>query len=311
MKLIKGQWASADGPYIRATGEEVKALVYKELVEVLVPNQGNGEVYVVGIDSQQKTWILESSLTPITLSKPVEPAQAQQLFRPYKHEKHPSGYVTPPDPVINTPNMEPYPVPPKQPMQVPTQVPQPLPYNVPPTPSVWGDPAGFVDKGLELTLSTHRQQLRIVVLAALNGVDITTPVTCEWLVEQVDAAGVRAVVTTNPFSNPLNISSGAKAYTVRAKITADLSGVHYDSYTPRLTVEPQTDYWFEYNHGTRRALVDSATATGVPVFDLDGVQTPFNGTNPYRLHVTGTPGDHTGFVDIPGIGVTQTFPVEL
>lgn len=64
MSLIKGQWASADGPYIRADGTTVD-LKYKEVVEILVENQGNGEVYVEGLDSRTRTWILESSLTSI------------------------------------------------------------------------------------------------------------------------------------------------------------------------------------------------------------------------------------------------------
>lgn len=65
MSLAKGQLASADGPYIRADGTEV-ALAYLEVVEVLLPANTSGEVYVQGLDSKNKTWILESSLTPVT-----------------------------------------------------------------------------------------------------------------------------------------------------------------------------------------------------------------------------------------------------
>ena len=63
MALNKGDFASANGPYIRANGDEVKVLKYLEVVKVLVPDKGNGEVYVEGLDSHEKTWILESSLT--------------------------------------------------------------------------------------------------------------------------------------------------------------------------------------------------------------------------------------------------------
>ena len=65
MSLLKGQLASADGPYLRADGTEV-ALAYLEIVEVLVEANDVGEVYVQGLDSKNKTWILESSLTFIT-----------------------------------------------------------------------------------------------------------------------------------------------------------------------------------------------------------------------------------------------------
>lgn len=64
MKLSKGTWASADGPYRRADGTTVD-LSYKEVVEILVEDQGNGEVYVQGLESKNKTWILASSLTPV------------------------------------------------------------------------------------------------------------------------------------------------------------------------------------------------------------------------------------------------------
>ena len=65
MSLSKGTWASADGPYIRANGAEVKVLKYKEIVEILVEQQADGEVYVEGLDSKERTWILASSLTPV------------------------------------------------------------------------------------------------------------------------------------------------------------------------------------------------------------------------------------------------------
>lgn len=65
MKLIKGTWASADGPYIRADGTEIKTLKYKEIVEILIEDRGNGEVYIEGLDSRSRTWILASSLTPV------------------------------------------------------------------------------------------------------------------------------------------------------------------------------------------------------------------------------------------------------
>lgn len=64
MSLIKGQLASADGPYLRADGTEV-SLAYLEIVEILIEANDVGEVYVQGLDSKNKTWILESSLTLI------------------------------------------------------------------------------------------------------------------------------------------------------------------------------------------------------------------------------------------------------
>ena len=64
MSLIKGQLAAADGPYLRADGTEV-ALAYLEIVEILQEANENGEVYVQGLDSKNKTYILESSLTLI------------------------------------------------------------------------------------------------------------------------------------------------------------------------------------------------------------------------------------------------------
>ena len=64
MSLIKGQLASADGPYVRADGTEV-SLAYLEIVEILLEANADGEVYVQGLDSKKKTWILESSLTLI------------------------------------------------------------------------------------------------------------------------------------------------------------------------------------------------------------------------------------------------------
>lgn len=66
MTLKRGDLASADGPYLRADGTEVGALKYLEVVEVLKPANFDGEVYVVGLDSKAKVWILESSLTKIT-----------------------------------------------------------------------------------------------------------------------------------------------------------------------------------------------------------------------------------------------------
>lgn len=64
MALKKGELAAADGPYIRADGTEI-ALAYLEIVEILKTANDDGEVYVVGLDSKNKTWILESSLTKI------------------------------------------------------------------------------------------------------------------------------------------------------------------------------------------------------------------------------------------------------
>lgn len=64
MSLIKGQLAAADGPYLRADGSEV-ALAYLEIVEILQEANEDGEVYVQGLDSKNKTYILESSLTLI------------------------------------------------------------------------------------------------------------------------------------------------------------------------------------------------------------------------------------------------------
>jgi hypothetical protein len=65
MSLLKGQLASADGAYIKADGTDAN-LAYLEIVEVLIEANADGEVYVQGLDSKKKTWILESSLTPIT-----------------------------------------------------------------------------------------------------------------------------------------------------------------------------------------------------------------------------------------------------
>ena len=63
MSLQRGEYASADGPYLRANGDEV-GLAYLEVVLVLKAANASGEVYVQGLDSKVKTWILESSLTP-------------------------------------------------------------------------------------------------------------------------------------------------------------------------------------------------------------------------------------------------------
>ncbi len=62
MALKKSQLASAVGPYIRADGSETKGLAYMELVKVLIPVNDKKEVYVEGLDSHNKVWILESSL---------------------------------------------------------------------------------------------------------------------------------------------------------------------------------------------------------------------------------------------------------
>ena len=61
MRIKKGELAAAVGPYIRANGKQVD-LAYLETVQVIVEANKNGEVYVVGLDSQNKTWMLESSL---------------------------------------------------------------------------------------------------------------------------------------------------------------------------------------------------------------------------------------------------------
>ena len=61
MRIKKGELAAAVGPYVRANGKQVD-LAYLETVQVIVEANKNGEVYVVGLDSQNKTWILESSL---------------------------------------------------------------------------------------------------------------------------------------------------------------------------------------------------------------------------------------------------------
>jgi hypothetical protein len=68
MSLQFGDLASADGPYLRADGSLVD-LDYLEIVYVLKPANADGEVYVVGWDSHEMTYILESSLTPITGQK--------------------------------------------------------------------------------------------------------------------------------------------------------------------------------------------------------------------------------------------------
>lgn len=63
MSLERGDYAAADGPYLRANGTEV-GLAYLEVVLVLKAANALGEVFVEGLDSRVKTWILESSLTP-------------------------------------------------------------------------------------------------------------------------------------------------------------------------------------------------------------------------------------------------------
>lgn len=65
MSLAKYDLASADGAYIRADGTEVKGPKYLEIVMVLKEANADGEVYVVGFDSKEEFFILESSLTPI------------------------------------------------------------------------------------------------------------------------------------------------------------------------------------------------------------------------------------------------------
>ena len=66
MSLQYGDYASADGPYVRADGTEVKDAKYLEIVAVLKPANKVGEVLVEGFDSKKQYLILESSLTPIT-----------------------------------------------------------------------------------------------------------------------------------------------------------------------------------------------------------------------------------------------------
>ena len=66
MGLSKGQLASADGPYIMGPdGVEVKLVKYLEVVKVLKEVNKDGDVFVVGLDSQAKFWVKESSLTAI------------------------------------------------------------------------------------------------------------------------------------------------------------------------------------------------------------------------------------------------------
>lgn len=72
MALKRLDLASADGPYIRADGSEVKGVKYLEIVQVIKPANADGEVYVVGLDSHEEFWILESSLTPATNQVPFD-----------------------------------------------------------------------------------------------------------------------------------------------------------------------------------------------------------------------------------------------
>jgi hypothetical protein len=66
MSLKKGDYASADGPYIMGPdGVEVKLIKYLELVKVLVEVNKDGDVFVEGFDSHAKFWVKESSLTAI------------------------------------------------------------------------------------------------------------------------------------------------------------------------------------------------------------------------------------------------------
>lgn len=65
MSLNRLDLASADGPYVRADGTEVKQVKYLEIVQVLKSANADGEVYCLGLDSQEEFFILESSLTPI------------------------------------------------------------------------------------------------------------------------------------------------------------------------------------------------------------------------------------------------------
>ena len=64
--LLKGQLASANGPYIMGPdGVEVKIIKYLEVVKILKEVNKDGDVYVVGLDSQAKFWVKESALTAI------------------------------------------------------------------------------------------------------------------------------------------------------------------------------------------------------------------------------------------------------
>ena len=72
-KLRVGDLASADGPYVRANGTQVRALKYLEVVSVKAEANRHGEVLVVGLDSRQMVWVLESSLTLIPGQIPAYP----------------------------------------------------------------------------------------------------------------------------------------------------------------------------------------------------------------------------------------------
>jgi hypothetical protein len=63
MALSKGEFASADGPYVRHDDTEVKEVKYLEIVKVLKEADLNGDVYVEGLDSHARFRIQESSLT--------------------------------------------------------------------------------------------------------------------------------------------------------------------------------------------------------------------------------------------------------
>lgn len=67
MSLRKGQFASANGPYIMGPdGVEVKLVKYLEIVKVIKEINKDGDVYVEGLDSQARFWVRESALTAIT-----------------------------------------------------------------------------------------------------------------------------------------------------------------------------------------------------------------------------------------------------
>ena len=64
--LLKGQLVSANGPYVMGPdGVEVKIIKYLEVMKILKEVNKDGDVYVVGLDSQAKFWVRESSLTAI------------------------------------------------------------------------------------------------------------------------------------------------------------------------------------------------------------------------------------------------------
>jgi len=69
--LRVGDLASADGPYVRADGTEVKPLKYLEVVSIKSDVDRAGEVLVVGLETHATVRVLASSLTRVQGQRPV------------------------------------------------------------------------------------------------------------------------------------------------------------------------------------------------------------------------------------------------